>query len=99
MEVSIERRARKLVDILESGGSDCGLLVMQGTVVMRRPGAPLMDAPKLTYAEADLNNAIELKLLEKRKMRADALPGSFEREYYVVREKSVKRISGEARMG
>jgi hypothetical protein len=38
----------------------------------------------------DLKNAIELNLLEKRKMRADTLTGSFEREYYVVREKSVK---------
>ena len=45
MEVSIERRARKLVDILESGGSDCGLLVVKGTVVMRCPGAPFTDLP------------------------------------------------------
>ena len=90
MEANKEKRARRLVDELENAGSNCGLIVMQGTVVMRRPGAPLMDAPKLTYDEADLNNAIALNLLEKRKMRADALTGSFEREYYVVRAKSVE---------
>jgi len=53
------------------------------------PGAPVTDLPKM-YDEADLKNAIELNLLEKRKMRADALIGSFEREDYVAREKSVK---------
>jgi hypothetical protein len=83
-----------LVDILESGGSDCGLLVIKGAVVMRCPGAPFTDLP-IPYDEADLNNAIELNLLEKRKMRADALTGGFEREYYVVREKPVNRIRGE----
>jgi hypothetical protein len=89
MEAHVEKRARRLVDILESGGSDCGLLVMHGAVVMRCPGDPFMDLP-IPYDEVDLNNAIELNLLEKRKMRADALTGSFEREYYVVRETSVK---------
>jgi hypothetical protein len=90
MEADVEKRARRLVDELKNAGPNCGLVVMQGTVVMRRPGAPLMDSPKLTYDEADLKNAVELNLLEKRKMRADALAGSFEREHYVVREKSVK---------
>jgi hypothetical protein len=89
MEVSTERRARKLVDILESGGSDCGLLVIKGAVVMRCPGVPFTDLP-IPYDEADLNNAIELNLLEKKKMRADTLTGSFAREYYLVAEKSVK---------
>jgi hypothetical protein len=78
-----------LVDILESGGSDCGLLVIKGAVVMRCPGAPFTDLPTI-YDEADLKNATGLNLLEKRKMRADALTGSFQREYYVVREKSVE---------
>jgi hypothetical protein len=90
MEANKEKRARKLADELKNAGPNCGLVVTEGTVVMRRPGAPLMDAPKLTYDEADLKNAVELSLLEKREMRADALSGSFEREYYVVREKSVK---------
>ena len=63
-------------------------MVMQGAVVIRCPGASFKDSPT-TYDEADLKNAIELNLLEKRKMRADTFIGSFEREYYVVREKSV----------
>ena len=53
------------------------------------PGAAFVDLP-LPHHEVDLNNAIELNLLEKRKMGADALIGSFEREDYVAREKSVK---------
>ena len=89
MEVSIERRARKLVDILESGSSDCGLLVIKGTVVMRCPGAPFTDLP-IPYDEADLNNAIELNLIEKRKMRVDTLTGSSGWEWYVVRERAAK---------
>jgi hypothetical protein len=89
MEVSIERRARRLVDILESAGSNCGLLLIKGAVVMRCPGTPPTDLPTI-YDEADLKNAVKLNLLEKRKMRADALTGSLEREYYVVREKSAK---------
>jgi hypothetical protein len=42
------------------------------------------------YNEADLNNTIELNLLEKRKKLIGSVTGSSEREYYVVREKSVK---------
>jgi hypothetical protein len=90
MEADMEKRARGLVGILEGAGPNCGLMIMQGAVVLRCPGASFKDSPKLTYDEADLKNAVELNLLEKRKMRADALAGSFEREYYVVREKSVK---------
>jgi len=89
MEVSVERRARKLVDILESGGSDCGLLVIRGAVVMRCPGVPFTDLP-IPYDEADLNNAIELNLIEKRKMRVDTLTGSSGWEWYVVRERAAK---------
>ena len=89
MEVSKKRRARKLADILESGGSDCGLLVMQGAVVMRCPGEPFMDLP-IPYDEADLNNAIELNLLEKKKMLIGSPTGNSEWEWYVVRKKSAK---------
>jgi hypothetical protein len=89
MEAHVEKRARRLVDILESAGPNCGLLVLQGTVVMRCPGVPSKDWPTM-YNEADLNNAIELNLLEKRKMLIGSVTGSSEREYYVVREKSVK---------
>jgi hypothetical protein len=89
LEAHLEERARRLVDILESAGPSCGLTVIKRAVVMRCPGAPSTDLPTI-YDEADLNNAVELSLLERRKMRADALTGSFEREYYVIREKSVK---------
>ena len=89
IEVSIERRARKLVDILESGGSDCGLLVFKGAVVMRCPGEPFTDLP-IPYDEADLNNAIELNLLEKGKKLIVSVTGSSGWEWYVVREKSAK---------
>ena len=89
MEVSTERRARKVVDILESGGSDCGLLVIKGAVVMRCPGAPFTDLP-IPYDEADLNNAIELNLLEKKKKLIGSVTGSSGWEWYVVREKAAK---------
>ena len=89
MELHLEKKTRKLVDELKSAGLNCGLLVMQGTVVMRCAGVPFKDSPTV-YDEADLKIAVELNLLEKKKMRADALTGSFEREYYVVREKAVK---------
>jgi hypothetical protein len=89
MEVSVERRARKLVDILESGGSDCGLLVIKGTVVMRCPGSPFTDLP-IPYDEADLNNAIELNLIEKRKKLIGSVTGSSGWEWYVVTEKAAK---------
>jgi hypothetical protein len=77
------------VDILESAGPNCELIVMPGTVMMRCPGVTFTDLTTM-HDQADLNNAVELNHLEKRKMRADALTDSFEREYYVVREKSVK---------
>ncbi len=88
MEAHMEKRARRLVDILEGAGPNCGLVMMQGAVVMRCPGAPFTDSPT-PYDEADLSDAVELKLLEKRRMRADTLTASFEPKYYVVREKSV----------
>ena len=89
MEAHMEKRAPRMVGILENAGPNCGLIVMQATVELRCPGTPFTDLPTM-YNEADLKNAVELNLLEKRKMRADALTGSFEREYYVIREKSVK---------
>jgi len=56
---------------------------------MRCPGKPFTDLPTI-YDKTDLKNAIEWNFLEKRKMRADALTGSFGREYYMVREKAAK---------
>ena len=89
IEADMEKRARRLVDILESAAPNCGLIVMRGAVVMRCPCTAFTDLPAI-YDEADLKNAVQLNLLEKRKMQADTLTGSFEREYYMVREKSVK---------
>ena len=89
MEAHMEKRARRLVDILESAGPNCGLLVIKGAVVMRCPDRPSTDLPTI-YDEADLKNAVELNLLEKRKMRADTLTSSFERDYYMAREKAVR---------
>ncbi len=80
MEAHLEKRAHQLVDMLESAGLNCGLLVIQKTVVMRCPGAPYTDSPT-AHDEADMNNAIALDLLEKRKMT-----GSYEWEYYVVKK-------------
>jgi hypothetical protein len=85
----MEKRARRLTDILESAAPNCGLIVTRGAVMMRCPGTPFTDLPTI-YDEADLKNAVQLNLLEKRKMRADTLTGSFEREYYMAREESVK---------
>jgi len=89
MEAHIEKRARRLVDILETVGPDCGLLVIKGTVVMRYPGAPFTDSLTM-YDEVDLNNAIELNLIEKKKMLTGSSTSSSEWECYVVRKKPAK---------
>lgn len=73
-----EERARKLVNRLERTGTDCGLLAVQGSVVLRCPSAPYNDSPT-TFNEADLQNAVTLGLLEKRSM-AMAIPSIFLRE-------------------
>src|SRR5713101_2394244 len=69
----------------------CGLLAIKGAVVMRCPGTPFTDLP-IPYDEADLNNAIELNLLEKKKMLIGSVTGSSGWEWYVVREKATKRV-------
>lgn len=74
-----EERARRLAEELHEAGQNCGILVVQGTVVLRSPGTPYTDVPMLFFDEADLQNAIELSLLEKRKV-----VGSYEWEWYVV---------------
>jgi hypothetical protein len=63
-----EERARKLAEELQEAGQNCGILVGQGTVVLRSTGAPYTDVPMLLFNEAELQNAIELSLLEKRKV-------------------------------
>jgi hypothetical protein len=74
-----KERAQKLVNELKDAGLNSGLLIVQGTVVLRSPGAPYSDAPILFFDESDLQNAIELSLLEERKV-----VGSYEWEWYVV---------------
>jgi len=56
---------------------------------MRCPGVPFTDLP-IPYDEADLNNAIELNLIEKRKKLVGSVTDSSGWEWYVVREKASK---------
>ena len=53
------------VNELEIVGSNCGLLSVQGQVMLRFPGAPYRDTSLLFFTEDDLNNAITLGLLQK----------------------------------
>jgi hypothetical protein len=78
-----EERARNLVKELKQAGLNCGLLAMQGAVVLRSPGAPYTDAPMLMFDEVDLHSAIDLDLLDKRRV-----VGSYEWEWYVVKRKT-----------
>jgi hypothetical protein len=84
MDTLQEKSARKLVHQLERHGSNCGLLVLQGHVVIRFLRAEPTDAPTMAD-EADLQNAIALGLLEKHKVT-----GSFEWEWYVSKRKDPK---------
>jgi hypothetical protein len=89
MEPHMERRARELVATLQQSLPNCGLLIMQGVVVMRCPGAPYSDAPTM-YDEADLTNAIELNLVRKQKI-VESYDGA-QWDYYVAREHPSVRI-------
>lgn len=85
MDKAQEQRARKLVNQLERAGyADCGLLTVQGTVVMRCKGAHYTDTPTMRD-EIDLQSAIALNLLDKRKVT-----GSFEWEWYLSKRKPPK---------
>jgi hypothetical protein len=85
MDDSQEARARELAEHLEKAGPNCGLLPVQGIVVLRCPGAPYTDTPMITFDEADLQNAVALDLLERGKV-----VGSYEWEWYVLRKKNTK---------
>jgi hypothetical protein len=76
------KRARKLVEQLSES---CGLLVVHGAVVMRCPGAPYTDTPMMMFDETDVQNALALDLLEKRKVT-----GSFQWEWYMAKRKPPK---------
>jgi hypothetical protein len=82
-----EKRARKMVHQLEVQGSNSGLLVVHGDVVVRILRAEPTDAPAMAE-EVDLQNAIALGLLEKRKVT-----GSYEWEWYVSKRKDCWRCA------
>ena len=82
MDDERRNRARELVKELEDAGLNSGLLMVQGTVMLRSPGAPYNESPLLFYDESDLNNAIELSLLEKQRVT-----GSLTWEWYVTKTK------------
>ncbi len=77
MDDSQKERAIEMVDQLKHAGTNCGLLAMQGIIVMRCPGSPYTDTPT-TFDETDLENAITLGLVRKQQ-----IVGSYEWEYYV----------------
>lgn len=81
-----EERAKKLVQDLEDAGNSCGLLLSQGTVIMRSPGAPWTDTPMLFNDQDDLNNALELGLLKKTSMISIEVGSSSVQpwEWYVI---------------
>ena len=81
MDALQEERARELVKELELAGLNHGLLVLQGTIVLRGPGAPFRDTPMMHFDEADLYNAVALNLLEKCKVS-----GSYQWEWYVAKK-------------
>jgi hypothetical protein len=80
-----KKRALELVERLERAGMNCGLWAVQGTVVLRCPGAPYTDTPMM-FEETDLGNAVALDLLEKRRFTT----GSYEWEMYAVKQKTAK---------
>jgi len=77
-----EQNARKLVAELRKAGANCGLLAVQGSLVMRGPGAPWSDTPMVSYDENVLLDAVALRLLEKQQMNVNGKPGW---EWYVLR--------------
>lgn len=91
MEKAQEERAHKLINRLEATGTDCGLLIIKGAVVLRCPDAPYNDAPT-TFAETDLQNAVALGLLEKRTMvmATAGVKGTDTWEWYVSKRKHPK---------
>jgi hypothetical protein len=85
MDALQEQRARKLVQQLKSAGENCGLLVSDGTVVLRA-GVTNTDTPMM-FEESDLNNAIALDLLQKHKSTVVSMSKPDEWEWYVLKER------------
>jgi hypothetical protein len=80
-----ETRARKLVNQLERAGENCGLLAVQGTVVLRCLCSDPVDTPTMCD-EIDLQNAVALGLLEQRQVT-----GSFQWEWHCSKRKPPKK--------
>jgi hypothetical protein len=87
MDDAQKKRARELTNWLEQAGANCGLVVVQGNLVIRGPGAPYSETPVVSFDEADLKNAISLNLLEKQKVS-----GSYQWDWYVVKKSPEERI-------
>lgn len=84
MDGTQESRARQLVNQLERAGENCGLLAVQGTVVLRCLLSKPIDTPTMRE-EIDLENATALGLLEHRRVT-----GSFQWEWYCSKRKPPK---------
>jgi hypothetical protein len=80
-----KKRALQLVEHLERAGTSCGLLAVQGTVVLRCLGAPYTDTPMTIFDESDLHNAVALDLLEKQEVT-----GIYKWEWYVGKKATAK---------
>jgi hypothetical protein len=74
-------RANKLVEELREAGTNCGLLLSQGAVILRSAGSPYIDTPTF-FDEDDLNNAVKLDLIEKGN-----ITGAYFWEWYVLKKK------------
>jgi hypothetical protein len=79
MQRYTEERARKMVKELKGDKDYSGFIVKSGIVVKCRSGSVRTDAPTI-YDETDLKNAIDLRLLEKRKVS-----GSVEWEWWALK--------------
>ncbi|MGO9302425.1 MAG: hypothetical protein ACLP3R_01820 [Candidatus Korobacteraceae bacterium] len=80
-----KKRALELVEHLERAGTGCGLLALQGTVVLRCLGTPYTDTPMMIFDRSDLHNAVALDLLEKQKVT-----GIYNWEWYVGKKATAK---------
>ena len=80
-----KERALELVKHLERAGMNCGLLAVQGTVVLRCAGAPYTDTPVMMFDETDLRNGVALGLLERQKVT-----GIYKWEWYRSKKATAK---------
>jgi hypothetical protein len=89
----LEQRARKMVKSLRGRS---GYALIGGVVVDRSAGSPYNDTPT-AYDQADLDNALQLSLLEKRKMTiggAGGGTGKADFDWYVKPRKDLFYVIG-----